>query len=221
MDLERLFKKVRVMSVTLVTTGGLLMLLGLAALISLFFMGYALSVTAGICFAALLIECVGGALLFSGIEYDLYGGHRPKPIRSYTLRSEKKPNPWQEQDSCWSIRRIGATFCFILSAALFIIGAMIDHMYAFYGGLAALVAAVLLLLFTTWSDLQGVAQAVASAMPGRGSSMGYGSSIGVVAPKSSVQVAVASEHNAMTLGKIDTSELNPPADPSVTAGVHA
>ena len=112
-----------------------------------------------------------------------------------------KPGPLQESDGSISMRRCSAAFLFISAVGLFIIGALNDHRYAFFGGLSCLVGGVLMLFFTTWADLTGLVQAAGSLA---------GSSTSRVASlRSTLALPTA------ILEKASVSEADPPTDPSV------
>jgi uncharacterized membrane protein YphA (DoxX/SURF4 family) len=77
--------------------------------------------------------------------------------------SEKMPGPWREADWSWSIRRISSSFLFILAGWMFWIGGTLDHKYAFYAGVAALISGLSLLFCTTVADLVSVIAAARGA----------------------------------------------------------
>ena len=65
----------------------------------------------------------------------------------------------READGAWSARRILATLFALSAVVLFIIAAIIGKIEGVYGGAICVIATVLLMFFTTWSDIKGVVQA--------------------------------------------------------------
>lgn len=73
----------------------------------------------------------------------------------------KRPGPLQEADGSWSIRRILAALAFLAAVALGILALpyAAAGWYVFIPSLAFIVAALLLLFFTTWESLAAIAAA--------------------------------------------------------------
>jgi hypothetical protein len=138
----------------------------------------------------------GGAFFFASVSLVIERNR----IRSYV----KKPGPFHEADSSVSMRRTAAAFLFVSAVGLFVVGALNNHEYAFFGGLSCLVGGVLMLFFTTWSDLTGLVQAAGSLMkPTLPSLSSFTRPSSIVSAPSAIA------------GKASTAEPKPPEDPSV------
>ncbi len=112
-----------------------------------------------------LAVAAGAVLIWPGLILLMRGIHIYTGLEPSSSQLTKKPGPFHEQDGSLSMRRISAAACFLIGAILFGIGAVIDHQYAFWGGTVSTGAGVLLLLFTTWSDISGFTQSVLGAVP--------------------------------------------------------
>lgn len=69
---------------------------------------------------------------------------------------------WQESDGSLSIRRLLATFfavCFLVLSVMAILSEQAGW-YIYIPAIASLVAVVVILFFTTWSDIKGVVEAI-------------------------------------------------------------
>jgi len=78
----------------------------------------------------------------------------------------EKQGPWHEKPGVLSIRRIAATFLFLTGAYFFYKAAVTNGQWAFYSGLANELGGILLLLFTTWTDLTSFTQSLDGVIPG-------------------------------------------------------
>ena len=136
---------------------------------------------------------VGGAFLFATTALLLDKPRDPN----------KRPGPFHEGDGSLSMRRIAASFLFVSSVGLFVVGAINDHQYAFLGGLACLVGGILLLFFTTWADITALVSAIPSGSRYQQGG-GYGSYGGYSPPKPPISVVQKADISA-----------EPPKDPSL------
>lgn len=192
-NLDNLSRNISIIGGTTFVLG--ILLLGLGGYLALASSGVGL-------LGAAIIVAIGAGVGDRGLRIYLYGG-LPLPLSLAKDASQRKPGPWHEQDGGWSMRRIAASFLFLAAVALLGIGAATDHQYAFWGGLAAMLGGTLLLFFTTWADLSGLASAVVQRPS-------YGVSASAwVPPAGSTHVASASNTVA-----VDLSQHVPPPDPS-------
>lgn len=69
---------------------------------------------------------------------------------------------WQESDGSFSIRRLLATFfalCFLALSIMAILSPSAGW-YVYIPALASLIAVIVILFFTTWSDIKAVVEAI-------------------------------------------------------------
>lgn len=69
------------------------------------------------------------------------------------------PGMFQESDGSRSMRRVLAFFFALAAVGVLALGAWRPSIEVVYGGIALLVAVIILLFFTTWGDVASIAAA--------------------------------------------------------------